>query len=85
MINEIFLEVSSCDVDNCLKTSSSFVTDVISIKNLAHGFNWEKFTSFTRSKKVVAFMLRMLSSHKHFRGKNIRFTDPTEVDIEENK
>ena len=26
-------------------------------------------------------MLRMLPSHKHFRGKDLRITDPTELDI----
>ena len=30
-------------------------------------------------------MLRMLSSHKHFRGKDLRITDPTELDIAESK
>ena len=29
-------------------------------------------------------MLRMLPSHKHFRGKDLRITDPTEIDIAEN-
>ena len=30
-------------------------------------------------------MLRMLPSHKHFRGKDLRITDPTELDIAENQ
>ena len=30
-------------------------------------------------------MLRMLPSHKHFRGKVLRITDPTELDIAESK
>ena len=30
-------------------------------------------------------MLRMLPSHKHFRGKDLRITDPIELDIAENK
>ena len=30
-------------------------------------------------------MLRMLPSHKHFRGKDLRITDPTELDIAESK
>ena len=28
-------------------------------------------------------MLRMLPSHKHFRGKDLRIIDPTELDIAE--
>ena len=65
VINKIRLKGPSCDVDNCLEASSSFVTDVTSIKHPEHGFNWERFSSFTRFKQVVAFMLRMLPSHKH--------------------
>ena len=76
VINKTRLKGPSCDVDNCLETSSSFVTDVTSIKHPEHGFNWETFSSFTRFKRVVAFMLRMLPSHKHFRGKDLRITDP---------
>ena len=30
-------------------------------------------------------MLRMLPSHKHFSGKDLRITDPTELDIAESK
>ena len=30
-------------------------------------------------------MLRMLPSHKHFRNKDLRITDPTELDIAESK
>ena len=72
VIKKIRLKGPSCDVDNCLETSSSFVT-------------WERFSSFTRYKRVVAFLLRMLYSHKHFRGKDLRITDPTELDIAEIK
>ena len=69
-----------------MDTLSSFVTDVTSIKHPEHGFNWESFSSLTRYKKrVVAFMLRMLPSHKHFRSKDLRITDPTELDIAESK
>ena len=30
-------------------------------------------------------MLRMLPSHKHFRGKDLRITDPSELDFAESK
>ena len=40
VINKFRLKGPSCDVDNCLETSSSFVTDVTSIKHPEHGFNW---------------------------------------------
>ena len=85
VINKIRLKGPSCDVDNCLETSSSFVTDVTSIKNPEHGFNWEKFSSLTRYTRVVAFKLRMLPSHKQFCGEDLRITDPTELDIAESK
>ena len=41
--------------------------------------------SFTRYKREVALMLRMQPSHKHFCGKDLRITDPTELDIAESK
>ena len=78
IINKIRLKGPSCDVDKCLETSSSFVTDIPSVK---HGFNWERFSSFTRYKRVFAFMLRMLPSHQHFHGKDLRITNPSELDI----
>ena len=62
VINKIRLKGPSCDVDNCLETSSSFVTDFTSIEHPEHGFNWERFSSFMRCKREVAFMLRMLLS-----------------------
>ena len=85
VINKIRLKDPSCEVDNYLETSSSFVTDVTSIKHPEQGFNWERFSSFTRYKRVVAFMLRILPSHKHFRGKDLQITDPIELDIAEIK
>ena len=85
VINKISLKVPPCDVDNCLETSSSFVNDVTSIKHPDHGFNWERFSSFTRYRRVVAFMLRMLPSHKHFHGNDFQMTDPTELDVAERK
>ena len=39
VINKIRLKGPSCDVDNCLETSSSFVTDVTSIKHPEHDIN----------------------------------------------
>ena len=39
VINKIRLKGPSCDVDNCLETSSSFVTDGTSIKHHKHGIN----------------------------------------------
>ena len=85
VINKIRLEDPSCDVNNCLETSSSFVTDVTFIKHPEHGFNWERFSYFTRYKRVVAFMLRMLPSHKHFRSEDLRVTDSTKLDIAESE
>ena len=85
MVNKIRLKGPYCDVDNCLETSSSFVTDVPFIKNPEIVLNWERFSSFTRYKRVVAFMLRILPSHKHFCGKDLDITDPTELHNAENK
>ena len=80
--NKVRLKGPSSDIDNCLETSSSFVTDVTSIKHPKHGFNWERFSSFTRYKRIVAFKLPSL---KHFRGRDLRITDPSELDIAESR
>ena len=85
VINKIRLKGPSCDVDICLETSSSFVTDVTSIKYPEHGFNWERFSSLTIYKRVVAFMLRMLPSHKHFRGKDLRIMTPLNLILQKAK
>ena len=50
VIKKIRSKGPSCDVDNFLETSSSFVTDVTSIKHPEHGFNWERVSSVTRYK-----------------------------------
>ena len=85
MINKICLKGPSCDVDICLETSSSFVADVKSIKHPEHRFNWERFSSFTRYERLVHFLLRMLPSHKHFRGKDLGITDLSETHIAKSK
>ena len=40
VIKKIWLWGPSCDVDNCLETSSTFVTNVASIKFPDHEFDW---------------------------------------------
>ena len=49
VINKISLKGPSCDVDNCLETSSSFVTDVTSIKHPEHVFNYDKHFSIYKN------------------------------------
>ena len=58
---------------------------------MSHASNIPKTVSIgkgsvpTRYKRVVAFMSRMLPSQKHFRGKDLRITEPTELDNAESK
>ena len=68
-----------------LETSSPFVADGTSNTHPEYGFNWETFSSFTSYKRFVAFLLRMLPSHKRFRGTDLRITDPSELGTAENK
>ena len=83
VIKKIHLKGPSCDVDNCLEASSFFVTYVTFIKHPEHRFNrGKRLSSYTRYERVVTLML---PSRTHFRGKDLRITDPTEIDIAETK
>ena len=46
---------------------------------------WERFNSIVKYKRTVAFLLRWLPSHKHFRSSILEITDPCEMDIAEQK
>ena len=85
MIFKIHLKGPSCDVNNCLETCSSFVADVASVKPPDHGFDWKTFDSFTRYKRTIVFMLRLLPSHAQFRVTSIKITDSLDLDMAENK
>ena len=50
-------------------------------KNLPFGI-WERFNSILKYKRAVAFLL---PSHKHFRSGLLEITDPSEMDIAEQK
>ena len=53
-------------------------------KNLSFR-KWERFNSIVKRKSTVAFLLRWLPSHKHFRPSILEITDPSEMDIAEQK
>ena len=53
-------------------------------KNLPFG-KWERFYSIVKYKRTVAFLLRWLPSHKHFRSSILEITDPFEMDNAEQK
>ena len=84
VIDEIRLKRPSCDIDVCLENSSNFVVDVLTEKNLPFA-KWERFNSIVKYKRTVAFLLRWLPSHKHFRSSVKEITDPFEMDIAEKK
>ena len=84
VINKIRLKGPSCDIDICLENSSNFVVDVLTEKNFPFG-NWERFNSIVKYKRTVAFLLRWLPSHKHFRSSILEITDPSEMDNAEQK
>ena len=77
-------KIRLCDIDICLENSSNFVVDVLTEKNLLFG-KWERFNSIVKYKRAVAFLLRWLPSHKHFRSSILEITDPSEMDIAEQK
>ena len=84
VIDKIRLKGPSCDIDICLENSSNFVVDLLTEKNLPFG-KWERFNSIVKYKRAVAFLLRWLPSHKHFRLSELEITDPCEMDIAEQK
>ena len=84
VIDKIRLKGPSCDIDICLENSSNFVVDVLTEKNLPFG-KWERFNSIVKYKRAVAFLLRWLPFHKHFRPNILEITDPSEMDIAEQK
>ena len=84
VIVKIRLKGPSCDIDICLENSSNFVVDVLTEKNLPFG-KWERFNSIVKYKRAVAFLLRWLPSHKHFRSSILEITNPSEMDIAEQK
>ena len=84
VIDKIRFKGPSCDIDICLETSSNFVVDVLTEKNFPFG-KWERFNSIVKYKHRVAFLLRLLPSHKHFRSSILEITDPSEMDIAEQK
>ena len=87
VIKKIQLKGPLCDIDTCLETASTFVVDASSEKapSIRLFKNWDKFSSIVKYKRVLAFMLRVLPSHKHFRTKTLEITDPSELDIAEQK
>ena len=84
VIDKIRLKGPSCDIDICLENSSNFVVNVLTEKNFPFG-KWERFNSIVKYKRAVAFLLRWLPSHKHFRSSILEITDPSEMDVIEQK
>ena len=87
VIKKIQLKGPLCDIDTCLETASTFGVDASSEKapSIRLFKNWDKFSSIVKYKRVLAFMLRVLPSHNHFRTKTLEITDPSELDIAEQK
>ena len=87
VIKKIQLKGPLCDIDTCLETASTFVVDASSEKapSIRLFKSWDKFSSIVKYKRVLAFMLRVLPSHKHFRTKTLEITDPSQLDIAEQK
>ena len=84
VIDKIRLKVPLCDIDICLENLSNFVVEVLTEKNLPFG-KWERFNSIVKYKRAVAFLLRWLPSHKHFRSSILEITDQSELNIAEQK
>ena len=64
------------DLNEGLEVSSIFPCTAVSTD---FAFPWEEYSSFSKIKRLVAYMLRLSPKHKHFRSPDKAITDPAEL------
>ena len=70
------------DLNEGLEVSSNFPCTAV-LTDFA--FPWEEYSSFTKIKRLVAYMLRLSPKHRHFRSPDKAIIDPAELVISEEK
>ena len=70
------------DLNEGLEVSSIFPCTAVSSD---FAFPWEEYSSFSKIKRLVAYMLRLSPKHKHFRSPDKVIIDPAELVIAEEK
>ena len=79
---KIRLDGTVYDLIECLEVSSNFPCTAVSTD---FAFLWEKYSSFSKIKRLVAYMLRLSPKHRHFRSSDNAIIDPAELVIAEEK
>ena len=68
------------DLNEGLEVSSNFPCTAVSTD---FAFPWEEYSSFSKTKQLVAFMFRLSPKHRHFRSPDKVIIDPAELVISE--
>ena len=79
ILKKIRLAGPACDLNEGLQQASNF-SNVAQKQKQPILFAWEKFSSFRKLQRVVAFMLRLSPKHRHYRTKVKEITDPVELE-----
>ena len=79
---KIRLDGQVYDLNEGLEVSSNFPCTAV-LTDFA--FPWEKYSSFSKIKRLVAYMLRLSPKHRHFRSPDKAIIDPAELVIADEK
>ena len=79
ILKKIRLAGPACDLNEGLQQASNF-SNVAQKRKQPILFAWEKFSSFRKLQRVVAFMIRLSPKNRHYRTKVKEITDPVELD-----
>ena len=79
ILKKIRLAGPACDLNEGLQQASNFSNVALNQKQPIL-FDWEKFSSFRKLQRVVAFMLRLSPKHRHYRTKVKEIIDPVELE-----
>ena len=80
--DKIRLDGPVYDLNEGLEVSSTFPCTAVSTD---FAFNWEEYSSFSKIKRLVAYMLRLSPKHRQFRSPDKAIIDPAELVIAEEK
>ena len=79
---KIHLDGPIYDLNEGLEVSFNFPCTAVSTD---FAFPWEEYSSFSKKKRLVAYVLRLSPKHRNFRSPDKAITDPAELVIVEEK
>ena len=80
--DKILLDGPVYDLNEGLEVSSNFPCTAVSTD---FAFHWEEYSSFSKIKRLIAYMLGLSPKHRHFRSPDKTIIDPAELVISEEK